>query len=301
MSERKESPNHGGKFGYGFFHVLIRLVGPYPAYFFAAFLIPYYLMKVWFSSSSPRFYLKKRFPGKPAVVRFLLGGKYLHEFSKILIDQACMGILGPGKFRIEFPYWEELYALSQEKDGMVLLTTHSGTWLAAMASMNHLDKPVNFLLRVQEHDRGKYFFDLAKEKGIKIISPDGLFGGLVESVNMLKQGECVSIMGDRAWGSRTRKSRFLGHEAAFPITPYYLTVSSDARLVMFLTVRTGSLAFRIDHYVLNDEIDPALTRDGKMDALFERYVYHLEEYVSAYPFMWLNFFDFWSDDKGAKE
>ncbi len=297
MSERKKSPNYGGKLGYGFFHILIRLLGPYPAYFFAAFIIPYYLVKVWLTQSSPRFYLEHRFPKKSKLARFFLGSKHIYEFSKILIDQACMGILGPGKFKIEFTHWNALYELSKEEKGMVLLTSHCGTWLAAMASMDHLEKPVNFLLRLQEHDRGKYFFDLAREKGIKIISPDGMFGGLVESINMLQKGECVSIMGDRAWGARTKDTKFLGEDAAFPITPYYLSVTGEARLVMFLTVRTGPLSFRIDHYVLTDEIDQNLQKDAKLDALMRRYVDHLEEYVTSYPFMWLNFFDFWSEDK----
>ncbi len=296
MSERKKSPNYGGRFGYGFFHLMIRFLGPYPAYAFAALLIPYYLVKVWFTRSSPVFYLRHRFPEKSAVARFFLAGKYLYEFSKVLIDQACMGILGPGKFKIEFTHWTELYEMSKEEKGMVLLTTHAGTWLAAMAAMDHLEKPVNFLLRLQEHDRGKYFFDLAREKGIKIISPDGMFGGLVESINMLQKGECVSIMGDRAWGSRTKKASFLGEDAAFPITPYYLSVTGDARLVMFLTVRTGPLAFRIDYHVLTDEVDPELPRDTRLDALMDRYVSHLEKYVRENPFMWLNFFDFWSDN-----
>ena len=293
----KESPDYGNRLGHWFFYVLLRWFGPTPAYVLLAFVVPWYVFLLRRPRQEAAHYLKKRFPGDSKLRRFWRTYTYIFRFGQTLIDQAAIGILGREKFNIEFPRWQELYDLSARKKGMVLLTSHVGYWKTAMSVVDDLAAPVNFLIHLEKHMDGRHFFDLAGNRDrFRIIDPAGFMGGLVEATQALERGEIVSIMGDRAFGARTVPCRFLGTTAQFPLTPYHLVTASDTDLVMLLTVRTGKLAFRIDFFYLSEQQNyQKLSTKEAQTELLGRYVRELEAYTKAHPYMWFNFFDFWTE------
>ncbi len=298
------SPRYGAGFGIRFFHAVIRLFGPGPAYAVLALVIPFYVYVLRRPRKLASHYLRHRFPGDSPVRRFFRTYAYIYHFGQVLIDQAAMGILGREAFTIDFPDREIMYRLSEGKKGVLLLTSHAGNWQTAMGTMDHLAKPVHFHLQLDAHTRGWHYFDLAGEREkIRFISPFSFMGGLVEAHGVLESGGILSMMGDRAWGSRTEEMTFLGEKAPFPVTPYRLALSGNAELVAFLTVRTGKLAFRIETSYLTRDME-ALQTMPRHDAgliLMRRYVSLLESYVQKYPYMWFNIFDFWkSHDTGEK-
>ena len=289
---------YGGKIGYGIFHLLIRLTGPVPAYLLLAFILPYYLLIRSSARKSTYYYLRHRFPDQGRIRRFLTSTCYMYQFGKVLIDQAAMGILDKNRFWVEFPGQENLYSMVQKKRGMVLLTTHAGNWQTAMATMDNLETKVNLLFNISNHE-GRHFFDLSGQRDrFHFIPPSGFLGGMVEATNALNAGEVVAIMGDRAWGAKTMEMEFLGGNAAFPITPYYLVAVTGADLIVLLTVRTGKLSFAIGvKYISNDQDWTQMPREEVVKTLLRRYVVYLEEYLEKNPYMWFNFFDFWSTNK----
>jgi len=180
-----------------------------------------------------------------------------------------------------------LYRLSKSEKGIVLLTSHVGYWQTSMAVVDDMDKTVNFLMRLEDHVAERYFFNLSgNDKSIKIIDPMAFMGGLVEAAQVLQRGETVCIMGDRAWGARTQPCLFLGE-------------ANGADLVIILTARTGRLAFRIDyiHVPYEHEDLRNQSKQEMIDILLKKYIETLESYVKKYPYMWLNFFDFWNMNK----
>jgi len=299
-----QSPKFGNKLGHQIFHRTLRWFGPSPAYVLLAFVVSFYV----FLRKRPRqlasFYLKRRFPEDTFLRRLFRTYNYIFHFGMVLIDQAAMGILGRKAFKIDFPGREELLNLSKEKKGIVLITSHFGNWQTAMAAVEDLAVPVNFLIRLEEHMEGRYFFDLAGIRNkVKMIDPAGFAGGLVDAIKVLEEGECVSIMGDRAWGSRTQYSDFLGKQAAFPISPYYLASASGADPVVLLTVRTGKLSFKIYYFYLKDEDTEwkNLSTKETINRLLPKYVRILEDLTEKYPFMWFNIFNFWNKSKNNNE
>jgi predicted LPLAT superfamily acyltransferase len=128
-------------------------------------------------------------------------------------------------------------------------------------------------------------------------------GGLVEAHQVLAQGNILSMMGDRAWGSRVQTHSFLGEPAPFPVTPYRLAVKAGARIILLLTVRTGRLAFRIETSYLNEDQErlEKMNANEAVTLLLARYVDALEQYVEKYPYMWFNIFNFWDTDKDEGE
>ena len=262
-----------------------------------AFILPYYLLIKGSARRSASYYLKHRFPEYGPVRTFLTTYYYFLQFGKVLIDQACMGIIDRKNFRVEFKNKEKLRTMAETRKGMVLLTTHAGNWMTAMATMDNMSVPVNLLLDV-ENSEGRHFFDLSGERNaFKFIPPTGFMGGLVEATNALNEGEIVSIMGDRREGARAIYVDFLGEKAPFPATPYHLSYATGADIVVLLTVRTGRLSFSIEAHCITEGMDLAATgRDEMMKLLATKYVSLLEKYTSKDPFMWYNFFDFWSEE-----
>jgi len=297
------SPDYGNRLGHWFFYILLRLFGPTPAYWLLAFVVPWYVFLLRKPRQQAAWYLKMRFFGERPIKRLWRTYIYIFRFGQTLIDQAAMGILGRDKFTINFPGWQDLYALSEKANGMVLLTSHVGYWKTAMSVVDDLAVPVNFLIHLEEHMEGRHFFDLAgNRKKIKVIDPTGFMGGLVEATEVLETGECVSIMGDRAFGARTIPFDFLGEPAHFPLTPYHLVTATDSELVLLLTVRTGKLAFNIDFFYLSeDEKWKSMPRKEAQKELLKRYVVELEKYTKQHPYMWFNFFNFWKKAEHATE
>ncbi len=299
MAERGGSPDYGGRAGYAIFHWCLRRLGVLPAYALLMVIIPYYVLFRPSARRSAAHYLTHRYPNMSRIRRLVTTVQYFKTFGRVLIDQAAMGVLGPDRFTVDFPDAQRLYRLARSGRGLILLTTHAGNWQTAMASMSDLDVPVHFHLRLEPHTGGRHFFDLAGDrKRFRIVSPHGFLGGMVEMTNALNAGECVAVMGDRAWGGRTRPASFLGQMAGFPITPYHLAVLTGAELVVLLTIRTGKCAYRIEHVRITGNGDcGTMSREEAIDKLMKRYVNCLEEYLAKNPLMWFNFFDFWSHEK----
>ncbi len=299
-----ESPRYGGPLGHALFYTLIRWFGPRPAYFILLFVIPYYAIILRTPRKWASYYLKHRFPGDSSVKRFFRTIVYYYKFGQVLIDRAAMGILGAEKFTIDFPDREKLRLLSRDEKGVVILTSHIGNWQTAMATMDHLEKSISFHLQLEEHMAGRFSFDLSGERSkVRIISPLGFMGGFLELSQALRAGQGIAIMGDRAWGARTQEHLFLGAMAAFPISPYKLALANDASLVVFLTARTKALGLRIECTYLLGGYSDCQKSDSQpsSEELLGRYVRTVEEFITRYPYMWLNFFDFWSRDKRRME
>ena len=265
-----------------------------------SFVVPYYVFVLKRPRKEASYYLKRMFPKDNRLRRLLRIYQHIYYLGLSLIDQAAIGILGREKFDIDFPDRNQLYELSKSAKGIVLLTSHIGNWQTSMAVVDDMDKPVNFLLRLEDHVADRYFFNLSgNDKSIKIIDPTTFMGGLVQVTQVLQRGETVCIMGDRAWGARTMAYKFLGEKAFFPITPYHLVTANGSDLVVLLTARTGKLAFRIRyiHFPFEDMDLKGKSKEEKINYLLGKYVAILETWIKEYPYMWFNFFDFWDVNK----
>ncbi len=298
------SPKYGTRLGHWLFYAVLKWFGPLPAYIMLAFVVPYYVFVLKRPRREASYYLKRMFPKDNNFRRALRTYQHIYHLGLCLIDQAAMGIMGREKFDIDFQDREKLYELSKSTRGIVLLTSHVGNWQTSMAVVDDMDKPVNFLLRLEDHVADRYFFNLSgNDKSIKIIDPTTFMGGLIQVTQVLQRGETVSIMGDRAWGARTMEYDFLDKKALFPITPYHLVTANGSDLVILLTARTGKLAFRIKYihfpYVDMDLKDKS--KEEKINYLLGKYVAVLESWINKYPYMWFNFFNFWDVNKEKYE
>ncbi len=293
---RGAAPDYGGRPGHAVFHFLIRRCGVTPAYVLLALLVPYYVLLRPSARRAAAPYLRRRFPGRGAWWRLAATMRTFNAFGRVLIDQTALGILGAERVRIDFPQRARLRRIAARKRGLVLLTSHFGGWQAAMAAIDDLGCPVHFQLRREARTAGRQLFDLWERRAsLRIVSPDGFLGGLIELTSALQGGGCAAVMGDRAFGARTACAEFLGAPAPFPITPYRLALATGSDLIVLLATRTGKLSFRLRFVrIASGRSGAGAARAQNAGVLLQRYVRCVERGLRDSPFMWFNFFDFWN-------
>lgn len=297
-----KKPTYGNRLGFAFFHWTLKLAGLKPAYFCLLFIIPYYILLRPSVFRSSDHYLKRRFPNKTVTARYLKCFRYIYEFGTILIEQVALGIQGAKNLKVSFPDQEKLYALSQKKSGLVLLTTHVGPWQSVMDTYDHMACNVHFHFDI-ENWKGGHFFDLASQRQrFHFISPRNHLGGMVQVTQALFNGDSVAMMGDLENPKNPVRVLFLGDTAQFSILPFRLALSTDSDIAVLLTARTGPMTYAIEYDCLTEKLNrEKLSRDELAIKLASCYAEFLEKFLKKYPYMWFNFFDIWSKNPVKEE
>ncbi len=289
----------GSSFQHNFFYIMIRLGGRRLAYFFLYFIVAYYII---FRSSIRRrchYYLSHRFPESNIIKRIAYSYRLYICFGKVLIDRAIIGILGSEKISVTFEQKETLKRLVSDGKGVIFLMAHAGCWQVALSALNYLDTPVNMVLRREEGDIDRHYFEHQSSSGIpfNIIDPDGFLGGTLEMINCLKRGEVMCIMGDRVFGNlkNTVQVDFLGQKASFPFSAFKVASATGAPLVILLTYKKDAETFGIE-LVKIIHVPEDMGRSGENYRPYvTEFVRTLERYTEVHPFQFFNFYDMWGN------
>ncbi len=288
----------GSKFQHGIFYFLIRFGGRRGAYGLL------YLVAAWYATFSKvarercRPYLTRRFGDRGLTMRWRERYGLIVSLGKALIDRAVVGILGPESMTVEFTGGEELLAIKNEGKGLIVMMSHVGLWQAAMSALGNLESPVHMLMRREDGDIDRHYYEHAGiERPYNLIEPGGFLGGAVEMVDVLKRGEILSVMGDRVLGeeSNTVTVDFLGAPAPFPVSAYRLAASTGAPIAVVFSRKTGPDSYKLELA----EVIRVTGVKGRGAEIFKpfllRYVDALEGYARKYPFQFFNFFQMWKN------
>jgi predicted LPLAT superfamily acyltransferase len=285
----------GNALGHRIFYGLIRIAGRRSAYALLRCVVFYYVLLRPSLRQNASHYLRRRFPGHTPVQRFLDSYRMSFELGKVLVDRAVMGIRGPGEFQISLRGKEQLQTLLAEGKGLVLVTAHVGCWQVAMATLGCLETPVSMLMRREDGEVDRHYFEHSGESPFRIIDPTGFLGGTLEMMGVLKQGEVLCVMGDRVLGSAKNAVPvdFLGGQVWFPFSAIKLASSTGAPVVVMFTSKTGP-----DSYALELARVIRVPKDlGRSSAAAAPYVAEfaqsLEGFVEKHPYQFFNFFDLW--------
>ena len=287
----------GSRLQHQSFHVLLRIGGLRAAY---ALLYP---VIAWYTLFRPAvrrrgtYYLARRFPGRTGLAR--LGDSYRLALGlgKALVDRAAVGLLPPGTIRATLLERAALLELLREGRGLILLTSHVGSWQAMLPALSLLGKPVNLLIRREDGDVDRHYYELRGEAcPFRVIDPQGNLGGAIEMASALKRGEVLCIMGDRVFGGARGMASvdFLGAPAPFPTGPYKVAAATGAPIAVLFSVKTGPATYRM---VLAGTLRVP-ERAGRSPQGFQpfaaSYVRLLEACVREHPFQFFNFYDMWA-------
>ena len=301
QSEEKNdwsSRSIGSDWQHQFFYLAIKLGGRKAAYFFLYFVVAYYVLFSSLTRERASHYLSRRFSNSSWLQRLWHCYLLILEFGKVLIDRAVVGILGPEAFNINLDGREELLSLRDENRGMILMTAHVGCWQVAMSALGFLQRPVHMLMRREDGDIDRHYYEHA---GIpcpyQIIDPTGYLGGTLEMMGALKQGQIVSVMGDRLLGSDKSNTHvgFLGGQATIPFSAYKLASATGAPVVVFFARKDGPKSY---HVQLAKVIRVPQIKGRSSEAFTpfaQEFAEALEGFSLKYPYQFYNFHNMWSE------
>ena len=294
----------GTRLGFLIFRIAARVFGLKGAYGLLYFVCLYYVLFDRAAVRSTMPYVKRRFPGRGFIGRHLEAYRLFISQGRNLIDRFYM-ISGAGKFDIDILGYDRIKSILQAptSNGLVLLTAHVGNWQTSMAGLGKFGRKVHLMMRPEQNVavREALSVDGGGER-IGIISPDGYLGGVIEALKAIRDGDFVSIMGDRAYGADTAQADFLGAKVRVPYGAFSIATSAGCPVVVLLTAKAGPKRYVVDVTTI---IEPVYTdRRNKMRDM-ERWVGEfasaLERYVEKYPYQWFVFHDLWSPQEGGDE
>ncbi len=279
------SDNRGNKAGIGFFKCCMTLFGQRFCAFFVYFVAAFYALfdSKAFRSAKP--YLQGRFPG--------VGGLALRwHFYRMAVSQGQVLVLAhwlrTGHSVPIVEHDKEILhkMLTDTANGLILLISHAGCWQAALTYLETFGRRVNLLLQI---NKNASIAEMFKGKLFNVIDNDAPFGGLLECVSAIENGEIVCIMGDRQPSDVEESIRmiFNGNELNVPVSPWLLAARCKCPIVPIFTMMTG-LATGIDFYFTRPiEIQYDIPKKPKPEHFSEyvrQYSMTLERMAQAYPY-----------------
>ncbi len=120
----------------------------------------------------------------------------------------------------------------------------------------------------------------------------------MEMLGVLKQGEVLSVMGDRMLGNDKNgvEVDFMGGKVTFPFSAYKLASATGAPIVALLSHKVGGNRYAIK---ISEPINvPANLGRGKEKFIpyAQEYAGILADYCAEHPFQFFNFFDMWQNE-----
>ncbi len=286
----------GNRLGFWFFETVLKKSGLRPAY---GFLYPVCLHYLLFDPPARRgamAYIRRRFPNLGKIRQ--LGRVYQLFISqgKNLIDRYVHAA-DPSVFHLQKHGFEKLDALDT-KQGFILLTAHTGNWQIAMTVLERLGRTVHLLMRPEDNPAVQESLSIQQEEEkIKIISVDGPMGGMVETMKALEKGDVVSIMGDRAYGSRSVSVDFIGETAHVPCAAFMIAAAAKCPVVTLLSSKADTHTYHVD---IADSFTPKWEqgepRDQQLQAWTQRFASVLETYLKTRPLQCFLFYDIWKGE-----
>ncbi|MCP4604357.1 MAG: lysophospholipid acyltransferase family protein [Proteobacteria bacterium] len=230
---------------------------------------------------------------------FFFGLRQARAFSRVILDNMYLGMLGPKRFRLNKLGTDVFRRALKKGRGLILLSAHVGNWHLAVNYLGNIGTRVHLVIDDVRQEEVKRQMDMAKEVSEHLVMHDALEPDLVFELRAaLKRGEVVVLAGDRTVGERRVRLPFLGGEAWFPTTAFSVARATGAPICTAMSFRTGMQQY--DCYGLgpfgDEQGEKTLSRDEQIEAMAREFAGHLDTHVRRFPEQWFNFFDFWKDD-----
>lgn len=178
--------------------------------------------------------------------------------------------------------------------GIVVLTSHFGSWEIAAHLMQRFGRRVNVVMAREANPSVEAFQSSLRERhGLRVIHSDSSPFASLNMLEALRRGEVVAIQIDRAApGHVKRPIEFFGAPASFQYGPFALARIADVPLWPVFATRLGVRRYRIMPEGLRTI--PRGASEQETLAVMRDVVRSFEAHVRAYPHQWFQFKPFWA-------
>jgi lauroyl/myristoyl acyltransferase len=196
---------------------------------------------------------------------------------------------------VEEPPEIDLFDALPRDRGIVVLTSHFGSWEIAASLMQRLGRRVNVVMAREANPSVEAFQSSLRERcGLRVLHSDSSPFSSLNMLQALRRGEVVAIQIDRsAPGNVTREIEFFGAPARFQYGPFALARLAGVPLWPVFATRLGTRRYRILPEPLR-----RIPRDASEDdvlGVMRDVVRSFEGHVRTYPNQWFQFAPFWDE------
>lgn len=286
----------GSKAGMKAFAVMMRLLPRFIVY--ATALIPvawYFATRKEARAASAR-YQQMLGLTLGAFGRFWFGLRQAAAFSRVILDNMYLGLLGRQRFKLDlFGTQVFLDALDKGK-GLILLSAHVGNWHLAVNYLGNTKRRVHLVIDDVRLDEVRRQMDAAKLSASHLTVHDAREGLdlMFRLKEALAKGEVVILAGDRITSGRKSRLAFLGGTAWFPTTAFHLAQISKAPVCTALAFRTGMQRYSCYGIEIKQRKDAANPKHAAQ-LRAQDFADQLGDHVRRFPTQWFNFYDFWGE------
>lgn len=183
---------------------------------------------------------------------------------------------------IRFEGLEFVDKVLKRKQGAILATAHIGNYELGGAVMSLLGYPLSAVALPHLDLRTNNFFNNQRKRvGINVI-PTGL--SVKESLDVLKKGRLLALLGDRDFSHSGSKQKILSRYAYIPRGVAFFAEKSQVPVIPAFFVRENKYYYRL---IFEKEIK------GTQEQIIKGYVAILEKVLKKYPEQWYLFQKYW--------
>ena len=289
--------HRGNALGFWFFRQTLRCFGLRGAYFLLSGVALHYLLFDGDARRRAMPYVRRRFPdagffGKANAVYRL----FLNQGQHLIDHYASLS--GAVQFDLSLENKDIMHKVGSAREGCILLTSHVGNWQIAMPSFSLVNKKVYLVMRPEDNRAVADSLAVDRESPqIRVISPEGDFGGAIEIVAAIQDGAIVSMMGDRSYGfDCVGVSSFLGAAASFPYGAFHIAAICKVPVVVFFSAKTGLREYKVSiSRLMYPVYQEGRRKKDQIAQWVEEYTGALEEFIAKYPYQCFIFNDVWKE------
>jgi predicted LPLAT superfamily acyltransferase len=299
MTDQQKQKKRGNKAGFLFFQYTTRIFGLSGAYKVLFFVCLYYLIFDRDAVKKAEYYIKRRFPNCSIIKRYFHIYILFINQGKQLIDRYAHR-KAPDLFKMSIEGTEQtISTVKNLNSGCIILTSHIGNWQLGMDALQHLNyKKLHMLMRPEDNKAVQETLALNPSIDMEFISTSGFLGGTIDVLKALENGDIVSIMGDRSYGTQTVDISFLGEKAYFPYSAFFFAASANCPIVTLYVVKEDKKNYKV---YMNKFLYPKLKHKAgkKAEQLrpwVQEFANELESFTKKYPYQCFLFNNVWSTD-----
>lgn len=215
-------------------------------------------------------------------------------FGRVVLDKFALLAGRSEQFQVEVSNAALFNQLLQQKKGFIMAGSHIGNFELLGHCLKQDIKPINGIIFGGENKALQERRDATfAENHVKLIPVRPDMSHLFAIKNALDNGEIVTILSDRLFGSnKTKTVSFLHHDAEFPLSTFRLAAQLEVPVLsVFIMKEKGT---RYKGYLIPLECQSIEGNSTvKAEALLQQYVKSIEDILREYPEQWFNYYDFW--------
>lgn len=215
-------------------------------------------------------------------------------FGQVVLDRFAVLAGNTEQFHLEIENEDILDRLLDQPGGFIIAGSHIGHFELTGHCIHQNKKQVNAVVfggegAVIKQHRSNSFM----QNNIRLVPVTEDLSHLFIIKEALENGEIVTILCDRIWGSnKTLTVNFFGKEAKFPLGTFLLAAQLQVPVVSIVNTKVRGRHYHSTVQQLPAP-DPSLPIRKQSEQIAAAYAKSLESVLRKHPEQWFNYFDFW--------